>query len=64
MRKKLIRHFDNHAEWLKKGVVYHRGKHDSVVKENSLDAIKRAIDDNLSIECDVRLTKDEKVVVK
>ena len=63
MRKKHIREFNEQASWLKKGIVYHRGKHDSEIKENSLTAIKRAVDDNLAIECDVRLTKDEKVVV-
>lgn len=63
MGRKQIEQFNEKCEWLRKGVLYHRGKHDSFVKENTIEAIKGAIDDNLSIEIDVRLTKDKKVVV-
>jgi len=63
MIKKIIKEFDKKAGWLKEGIVYHRGKHNSIVKENTLEAIKGAMDDNLAVEIDVRLTKDLKVAV-
>jgi len=39
MIKKIIKEFDKKAGWLKEGIVYHRGKHNSIVKENTLEAI-------------------------
>ena len=61
--KKRIKEFNEKAKWLKDGVLYHRGKHDSDIKENSIEAFKGAIADNLGVELDVRITKDNKVVV-
>ena len=61
--KKLIEEFNQKASWLKSGMVYHRGKHDDKIKENTIEAFKGAIEDNLAIEYDVRITKDNKVVV-
>lgn len=63
MDKKLFEEFNKDASWLKKGIVYHRGKHDDRVKENTIGAIEKAILDNLAVEIDVRLTKDDMVVV-
>lgn len=63
MLKKRIKEFNEKAEWLKKGVLYHRGKHNSNIKENTIEAFKGAIEDGLGVELDVRLTKDFKVVV-
>jgi len=63
MLKKRIKEFNERASWLKKGVLYHRGKHNNIIKENTIEAFKEAINDDLGIELDVRLTKDNKVVV-
>ena len=63
MRGNLIKEFNEKASWLKKGIVYHRGKHGGDIKENTMEAIVRAIDDNLAVEIDVRLSKDNEVVV-
>jgi len=41
----------------------HRGLHGSGVPENSLAAFRAAIDARAGIECDVRLSGDDKVVV-
>lgn len=63
MLKDRIKVFKENASWLYDGVVCHRGKHNKVVKENTLEAVRLAMEDNLSIEVDVRLTKDNFVVV-
>ena len=63
MRKKRIEEFDDKCEWLKKGVIYHRGKHSEFVKENTIEAFDLSIKDSLGIEFDVRMTKDNMVVV-
>lgn len=60
---KRINEFNEKAKWLRDGVLYHRGKHGKGVKENSMDAFRGAIEDNLGVELDVRITKDNKVVV-
>ena len=41
----------------------HRGLHDSEKAENSLSAFKAAVDHGFGIELDVRLSKDNKLVV-
>lgn len=61
--KKRIKEFNERASWLRNGVLYHRGKHSKEIKENTLEAFKGAIEDNLSVELDVRITRDGKVVV-
>lgn len=63
MLKKRIKDFENKANWLKKGVIYHRGKHGNGVIENTMEAFDLAVKDGLGIELDVRLTKDNKVIV-
>ena len=49
--------------FLKKNLIAHRGLHNSLYPENSVGAFKRAIKKNYSIELDIHLTKDKKVVV-
>jgi len=50
--------------WIKNQPIAHRGLHKGFeIPENSLYAFKKAIDNNYAIELDVRLTKDEKVIV-
>jgi glycerophosphoryl diester phosphodiesterase len=55
----------SHASWLIKRPIAHRGLHDgnNKVWENTLAAFQRSIERGFPIECDVHLTKDEKVVV-
>ena len=50
-------------DWLKENIIAHRGVHDNNILENSLLSFKLAIDKNYIIELDVRLTKDNKVIV-
>ncbi len=49
--------------FLKTNLIAHRGLHNSLYPENSMEAFKRAIRKNYSIELDVHLTKDKEVVV-
>lgn len=50
--------------FLKDSLIAHRGYHDKYkIPENSIPAFKRAIKKNYIIELDVRLTKDNKLVV-
>jgi glycerophosphoryl diester phosphodiesterase len=51
--------------WLTARPIAHRGLHDSAagVVENTASAFSRAIDANYSIECDLRITADDEVVV-
>lgn len=52
-------------EFLSRNLIAHRGYHKNkkVIPENSVLAFKKAIDNNYLIELDVRLTKDQKLVV-
>lgn len=51
-------------KWIKQRPIAHRGLHKGFdIPENSISAFKRAINSDYAIELDVRLTKDEKVVV-
>ncbi len=43
--------------------IAHRGLHSELVPENSLTAFRLAVEKCLSIELDVRLTKDCRIVV-
>ena len=63
MLQKRIKEFNERASWLREGVLYHRGKHNENIKENSMKAFEEAVKDNLGVELDVRLTKDNLVVV-
>lgn len=63
MGKKLIKEFDDRAAWLRKGVVCHRGKHGGNIKENTIESIVKAMDEDLAVEIDVRLSKDKEVVL-
>ena len=55
----------NHKDisWITECPIAHRGLHNSVAPENSIPAFYRAIEKGYPIELDVRLTKDNKVVV-
>lgn len=51
-------------KWLKNRSISHRGLHKSfIVPENSMMAFSKAVKKNYSIELDVRLTKDNQVIV-
>lgn len=63
MLKNRLKEFENKASWLRKGVLYHRGKHNAEIRENTIKAMEGAIKDKLGVELDVRLTKDDFVVV-
>ena len=43
--------------------IAHRGLHDDLIAENSLNSFKKAIEHNYAIEIDLRLTSDGQVVV-
>ena len=51
--------------FLKHKLIAHRGDHDikNKIPENSIPAFKKAINNNYTIELDVHLTKDNKIVV-
>lgn len=63
MLKDRLKEFESKASWLRKGVLHHRGKHSSEIRENTMKAMEGAIRDKLGVELDVRLTKDNFVVV-
>ena len=51
-------------DFLKKGIIAHRGIFDNrKVPENSIKAFKNALNKGYAIELDIRLTKDNKIVV-
>ena len=50
-------------QWLFDRPIAHRGLHNAEIPENSLPAYQNAIDHNFSIEIDVHLTKDKKLVI-
>ena len=51
-------------EWIITNPIAHRGLHNGFnIPENSYLAFSKAIEDNYTIELDVRLTKDKKIVV-
>ena len=39
MLKNRINEFNEKAKWLRKGVIYHRGKHGDNVIENTIEAV-------------------------
>lgn len=43
--------------------IAHRGLHGNGVSENSLEAFRLAIENNIAFECDVHVSKDEKLIV-
>jgi len=49
--------------WLVKKPIAHRGLHNKETPENSITSFKNAISMGYAIECDIHLTKDNKVVV-
>ena len=63
MLKNRLKQFEEKCAWLRENVLYHRGKHNDSVRENTIEAFKGAVSDNLGVELDVRLTLDNKVVV-
>jgi len=50
-------------KWIKDGKFAHRGLHDDHFPENSMGAFKNAILNNYDIELDIRMTKDNNIVV-
>ena len=50
-------------KWLKTKYFAHRGLHNDEFPENSLGAFQNAIDNGYDIELDVRLTKDNQLVI-
>jgi len=51
-------------DWLKQRPIAHRGLHKGFsIPENSMLAFKKAIEKNYAIELDVRITKDNQIVV-
>lgn len=51
------------TKWLIDSLFAHRGLHNEVYPENTLGAFKHAVSKNYDLECDIQLTKDEKIVV-
>lgn len=49
--------------WIKENPIAHRGLHNDKYPENSIGAFKNAIENQYSIELDVRFTKDKQIVV-
>ena len=49
--------------FLKDSLIAHRGYHTKTIPENSIKAFSKAIDNNLIIELDVHLLKDNNIVV-
>lgn len=55
---------EKNIKFLKNNIISHRGVYDNIkVPENSILSFKEAIKNNYPIELDVRLTKDNKVIV-
>lgn len=56
---------DNRADWLTSTLIAHRGMHSEKenIPENTMSAFLRAMENGKTIELDVALTKDKKVVV-
>ena len=51
-------------EFLNHSIIAHRGIYNNItIFENSMESIMYAVKNNLSIEIDIRLTKDENVIV-
>ncbi|MEA4853121.1 MAG: glycerophosphodiester phosphodiesterase family protein [Christensenella sp.] len=49
--------------WLTEYQYAHRGLHDEISPENSLEAFQKAVDMNFAIELDVQLSKDGRIMV-
>ena len=55
---------NNQNSWLVSMPIAHRGLHNNdTIPENSLKAFQKCIDKNIPIELDVRVTKDQQIVV-
>lgn len=50
-------------EWIRTEYFAHRGLHNKNIPENTIGAFKNAVKNGFHIELDVRLTKDDKIVV-
>lgn len=50
-------------EWIKKLYFAHRGLHNEKFPENTLAAFKNAVNNEFDIEMDIKLTKDQRIVV-
>lgn len=49
--------------WIKTGYFAHRGLHEEGIPENTMAAFQNAVAHEYDIECDIRMTKDRKIVV-
>ena len=58
-----MENLDTKNIWVTKYKIAHRGLHNANLPENSLGAFENAMQKGFAIELDVRLTKDDKVVV-
>lgn len=54
---------DKKAIWLVESPIAHRGLRNGDIPENSIKSFKKAMEKNYTIELDVQLTKDKKLVV-
>lgn len=53
----------NKKEILMFSLIAHRGLHDDVIPENTMEAFEKAVNQNFMIELDVHILKDKKIVV-
>lgn len=53
----------NELDWIKFGYFAHRGLHNESYPENTISAFEHAVRNGFDIEFDVRITKDNKLVV-
>lgn len=51
------------TEWIINSLFAHRGLHNDSFPENTMAAFQHAVEKGYDIECDIQLTKDEKIVV-
>lgn len=48
---------------MKNKLIAHRGLHDKDTPENSMGALKKALEKDIAVEFDVHLLKDNKIIV-
>ena len=52
------------CEFLNRSIIAHRGIYNNItIYENSMESIMYAVKNNLTVEIDIRLTKDNKIIV-
>lgn len=50
-------------KWIKDSLFAHRGLHNKIYPENTMGAFLNAVENGYDIECDIQLTKDNRIVV-